>query len=159
MGKKMKRLRSDLQHQNLDINDGLFCIALIDGSNLDPGLKLSVGNMARNVNPDRELTLRGTEEAILRKRAAEGEGNQKEYLVLENDQTDEQGEINWTRYQRGQRRYRANDMRGRGRSNFSGTGSLKTKQGCNTCGKWDHSAFACPERDKGTCGFLQKSRR
>ena len=138
--KKMKRLRSDLQHQNIEISDELFCIALIDGSNFYPGVKLSVESMARNVNPNRELTLKGTEEAILRMRTTEDENNRKEILVVENDPTDEQREINWTRYHRGQRRFRSNDMRGRGRGNYAGRGGLKRKQGCYTCGKWDHHA-------------------
>ncbi len=66
--KKMKRLRAEMFQQKLEINEDLFCIALINGSKLDAGKKLTVENMPRNVTQDKSLTVKGTEDAILRMR-------------------------------------------------------------------------------------------
>ncbi len=66
--KRMKRLKADLLHQNFVISDDLFCIALIDGSNLDANCKLNVESVARSAEPSNRLTIKNTEEAILRMR-------------------------------------------------------------------------------------------
>ena len=40
--KKLKMIRTDLQQLGLVIQDELFCIALINGSRLDPVTKLNI---------------------------------------------------------------------------------------------------------------------
>ena len=83
--KKMKRLKADLLHQNLVISDDLFCIALIDGSNLDANCKLNVESVARCAEPTNRLTIKNTEEAILRMRSTEEEETKAVLMATEAD--------------------------------------------------------------------------
>ena len=70
----MKRLKADLLHQNLVFSDDLICIAQIDCSNLDANCKLNVESVAKSVELTNRLTIKNTEEAILRmKRTGEEE--------------------------------------------------------------------------------------
>ena len=91
--------------------------------------------MARNVTQDKSLTVKGTEDAILRMKGEEEEEKPKEVLVCETEtKKTEESDVNWTRFQRGNRRYQSNDGRGRyqsdRRSQTSSRGGFKRKRGC-----------------------------
>ncbi len=59
--KKMKKTRTHLSNLGLTINDELYCIALINESNLDAAGKLNVESIARNADKDNELKVNNTE--------------------------------------------------------------------------------------------------
>ena len=79
---KMKKLRSDLIGQGLIINDELYCLALIDASNLDATQKMNVENSAKNANSAHALTVKDTEEALLRMKGLEDQDEESKVLMM-----------------------------------------------------------------------------
>ncbi len=139
-------MRAELHHQGLVNPDDLYCIALINGSKLDPATKLNVESMARNASGDNTLTIKTTEEALLRMKGVEEDHVADEVLMC----GDEEEDINWNKHhfqKKGDQNNRGFGQRGlamtrstsRGYSNYRGRGS------CHNCGKFDHFLKYCPE--------------
>ena len=51
----MRKLRTDMNNQGLNLSDELFCLALINGLNLDSGAKLNVESVAKNSDPKKHV--------------------------------------------------------------------------------------------------------
>ncbi len=148
--KKMKRLKADLLHQNLVISDDLFCIALIDGSNLDANCKLNVESVARSAEPTNRLTIKITQEAILRMRITEEEETKAVLVATEADDEAADSDINWMRNNR-QPRSKPNWLSNRGGrfrpygGRYSSNMNNRRRYSCYKCNADGHWARECPE--------------
>ena len=53
------------------MNDELYCYALLEAANFPTSIRLNVEGIARNVDPNREITVAGLEGALLRMKTEE----------------------------------------------------------------------------------------
>ena len=88
--KRMKKLRSDLTGQGLTIKDELYCLALIDASNLDANQKMDIEKLAKNANSARVLAIKDTKEALLRMEGLEGQDEESKVLVMSEQKVDDE---------------------------------------------------------------------
>ncbi len=142
----MRTVRAEMSAQNMVMNDDMYCYALLSGANLTSAMRLNVEGIARNTNVDREVTVEGLEDAILRMKSDEiaTKSEVNECCESKEDQPAVQGEedINWTR----------NTSRGRGgRGRFRGRSWQNNpvrKRTCYICDDPNHFARFCPDNPK-----------
>ena len=120
-----------MQHLGLVIQGDWYSIALINGSKLDPVTKLKIESVAKNASGDKTLTVKSSEEAILRMKGAE-EGTVGEELKCD-EVGDQLGKTSLSQKKWGQL-----SSRGRGGMNNRGRGT------CHNCGRYDHFHRQCP---------------
>ncbi len=127
------------------MNDDMYCCALVSGANLSSAMRLNVEGIARNTKVDREITMEGLEDAILRMKSDEiaTKAEVNECSEYKDDQsTTQEEDVNWT----------TNTSRGRGgRGRYRGRpwqNNPQRKRTCYICDDPNHFASFCPDNPK-----------
>ena len=92
---KKEKLKGGLASSKFGDQWWFVCIALIDGSNLDASSKLNVESVASSAQLSNRLTIKKTEEAILRMRGTEDDEAKAVLVATEADDETAKSDINW----------------------------------------------------------------
>ncbi len=75
--KGMSNFRVDIESQKMPTNDENYCHALLETANLSTSMRLNVEGIARNIDPNQEITVLFMEDALLKLKKEEIASNQK----------------------------------------------------------------------------------